>query len=237
MVFTFVCRKNITSRELFYGMKVSKKKLIIIQGIVFLNIVLFQCSICEVKETSFPRNIELLSSLIDSIAHTAADRLELCVGDTVCIVHSDEDSKVERFILDRFYRVFSESGFCLFFSSDSVGKGLDLSLSVCDASVVYQKYLGRSIFRQGRVLRRAEMNVSLRAVNSRTGKLVWAGNLSEEFEDQVPVSRLRSVEEGSTIIGRPLLPREGKLRRFFEPIVVLGVMGVVTSLFYLIRSS
>ena len=216
-------------------MKVSKKKLIIIQ-FVFFNIVLFHCTFCDQKEPSFPRNIELLSSLIDRVARTAVERLKLNAGDTVCVTRSAED-KVEQFVHDRFYRVFSESGVCLFFSCDSFGNGFDLSFRVWEADVKYEKYLGRSLFRQGRILRSAELSVSLRSVHSRTGQLVWVGDLIDHIEDQVPVSYLGDVEEGSIMLGRPLLPSEEKLRRWLEPVIVLGVMGAVTCLFYLIRSS
>jgi len=217
-------------------MPVSKKTLIIIQCIVFLNVVLFHCSFCGQKEPSFPRNIELLSSLIDRVASMAVERLKLNAGDTVWFARSAEN-KVEQFVHDRFYRILSESGVCLFFSSDSAMNGYGLSLHVWEAGVKYEKYLGRSLFRQGRVLRNAELSVSLKSVRSRTGQLVWMGDLRDRIEDEVPVSRLGDVEEGSAMIGRPLLPSEEELRRWFEPAIVLVVMGAVTCLFYLIRSS
>ena len=218
-------------------MKGSKKKLLIIQCIVFFNVVLSYSSFCGQRDSVFPTNIELLSSLIDRVASNAVERLKLSAGDTICIARSTEESKVERFVHDRFYRIFSEAGLQLFFSSDSAVNGLDLFLQVWNAGVNYQKYVGRSLFKQGQVLRRAELSVSLRMVHCCTKQLVWVGDLTDHIEDQVPVAHLDRAEEGSAILGHPLLPTEEKLRRWFEPIVVLGVMGVVTCLFYLIRSS
>lgn len=218
-------------------MKGSKKKLIMIQSIVFFNVALFHCSFCGQRDSVFPTNIELLSSLIDKMASTAVERLELNAGDTICIARSIEESKVEGFVHDRFYRIFSEAGLQLFFSCDSAMNGFALFLQVWNSGVNYQKYVGRSLFRQGRVLRKAELSVSLKMVHSRTGQLVWVGDLADHMEDQVPVAYLARAEEGSAMLGQPVLPAEEKLRRWFEPIVVLGVMGVVTCLFYLIRSS
>jgi len=237
MVFTVLYYKDITSRELFTNMKVSKKKLIIIQCIVFLNLALFQCSFCDQKGKFYPRNIELLSSLVDRVAREAVKCLELSEGDTVCIGHDEEDSKVERFVLDRFYRILLESGVQIFYSCDTSRNGLGLSLHVWDAGVKYHKYVGRTLFKQGKVQRMAELKLSLRALHSSTGQFVYMGDLTDHIEDQVPVVHLGDVEEGSIVIGKPSLPDEEKLRRWFEPIVVLGVMGAVTCLFYLIRSS
>jgi hypothetical protein len=236
MVFTILRREDIASRELFSSMKVSKKKLIMIQWMFFLNTMLFQDSFCGQKQSSYPKNIELLSSLIDRVARTAVECLKLNAGDTVWVTRSAEN-KVEQFVHDRFYRIFSESGVCLFYSTDSAMNGFDLSLHVWEAGVKYEKYLGRSLFRQGRVFRSAELSVSLKSIRSRTGQLVWVGDLRDRIEDEVPVSHLSDVEVGSTMIGRTILPSEEKLRRWLEPAIVLVVMGAVTCLFYLIRSS
>jgi hypothetical protein len=218
-------------------MKGSKKKLIMIKCIVFFNVVLFHYSFCGQSNSVFPTNIELLSSLIDQVASTAVERLEWNAGDTICVARSVEESKVERFVHDRFYRIFSEAGLRLFFSCDSAENGFALFLQAWNAGVNYQEYVGRSLFRQGRVLRKAELSVSLKMVRSRTGQLVWVGDLADHMEDEIPVAYLARAEEGSAMLGQPALPTEEKLRRWFEPMVVLGVMGVVTCLFYLIRSS
>ena len=208
-----------------------------IQALVFFNVFLSHSAFCGQRDSAFPTNIELLSSLIDRAARTAVEQLKLNAGDTLCIARTAEESKVERFVHDRFCRNFSEAGLQLFFHCDSAVNGFDLSLQIWNAGVNYRKYAGRSLFRQGRVVRRAELNVSLKMVHSRTGQLVWVGDLIDYKEDEIPVAHLARVEKGSAILGRPLPPTEEKLRRWFEPVVVLGVTGIVICLFYLIRSS
>jgi hypothetical protein len=223
--------------EPFLYMKVIQKKLISIQLSLYINAVLFNLCFGDTKQVFFPRNIELLSSVVTSITQKAVDCFDLNTGDRVFINEFNTDGKKERFICDCFYKELTGAGIHLFFNDDTSKKDLILSLIVTEANVIYKKYLGRSLFKQGYIVRRAELCMSFRIIDFNTGRLIWSGDLKDFGEDLVPVSHIHYIERGGEILGIIALPDEGGMRHWVEPIFALGVMGVVTVLFYLIRSS
>jgi hypothetical protein len=218
-------------------MKVIKRIFIDICCIVFLNVVLFHHALGYSQETLHPKNTELLSSLVTKTAHEVIGHLELNPDDSVRIREENENNKIEQFILNRFYQAFSEAGIRIFVFGDSVTHGLILSPHVLEAGVKYEKFSGRSLFKSRKIVRKAELHLCMRVLDAMSGQLVWLKDMENCVEDEIPVSLLSAVEAGGAVLGRPALPEERGFRQWFEPVFVLGVIGAITYLFYIIRSS
>ena len=188
------------------------------------------------SQEALPTNLELITSVVDEIVKDGMRQCGIDSGSKVFINKAIGVSEISSFILDRYVQGLLERGVDIYTVTDSVDEGILLSLIVTKASVSYDGIYRRRFLGNGWVGRMAEVTLSVQAVNARNRKIEWAGDLHRNKSDRILLSKLNVVEQGGFLLGKPDRPRERGLRKWVEPIFVLGTVGVVAYLFYSIRS-
>lgn len=199
-------------------------------------LVAFSSAGLGMSQEKLPTNLELLSSVVDEIVKDGMRQCGIDSDSKVFLHQLNGESEVTRFILDRYVQGLLKRGVEIYTKADSVDEGVFLSLIVTKASVSYDGISRRNFLGEGWVGRRAEVTLSVQAVNNRSRKVEWAGDLHGNMRDRIPLSKLNIVEQGGFILGKPERPRQRGIRKWIEPIVVLGTIGGVAYLFYSIRS-
>jgi hypothetical protein len=81
------------------------------------------------------------------------------------------------------------------------------------------------------VERVAKANVHARLVGMPSGKLLWSRSDEKQIKDVLPARELASLEGKSFPFPKPTLQRKS-IGRFFEPLLVAGIIVGLVSLFY-----
>ena len=181
-------------------------------------------------------NLDLLSSVVDSVAVEAVSRLGLDSGTRVSLIENESENDVSRFVLDRFTRFLMTKGVDVYTAVDTLKTDLKVSLIVIKASLEYERWHRKGFLAGGDIERKAEVGISLRAVNGQSGRVVWVGDIVKNAIDRVPFSQLDRIEQGGVVLGRPSRPAGRGIRRWIEPVLVAATVGTAAYLFYVVRS-
>ena len=203
--------------------------------IVLLSITIVGAGFSQQKVMT---NVELLASVAEDLASTGVARLKLSRGAKIFLLERGEKTAVTHFVVDQFCHGLMKQGVKIFTvdTDTSADKGVLLSLIVSRASVWYPKIYRKGFFGKAFLEREAEVNLSLRAVDEKSRKILWAGNLTGNKRNRIPLSELEFVEQKGFLLGRPDRPVEKGIRRWIEPIFVGGITAVIVYLFYSVRS-
>jgi len=231
--FFYLCRFN---GELLGIAKVIKKLANVFRIWEIALVVAFSSTGLGLSQEKLPTNLELLSSVVDEIVKDGMRQCGIDSDSKIFLNKANGESEISRFILDRYAQGLLKRGVEIYTIADSVDEGVFLSLIVTKASVSYDGIYRRRFLGEGWVGRMAEVTLSFQAVNGRSRKVEWAGDLHRNKSDRIPLSKLNIVEQGGFLLGKPDRPRERGIRKWIEPIFVLGTIGGVAYLFYSIRS-
>lgn len=176
---------------------------------------------------------------LDNKAHAVpvlpGDRFNLEHGDTTVVIIDQQTQALPVFMGNRWVAAFDERELEVYVAEDSMASGTLVHLLFPEGGVSYPRAVRGGLFGEKWFERRAFAEVSLRAVDIETHRLIWAGSLSNHIEDSVPWQMLDAVER-DYIIGRPKRPRMKGIHRWVEPVIALGMFMGAASLFYFIRS-
>lgn len=231
--FFHFCRFN---GELLGIAKVIKKLTNVFRIWEIALVVAFSSTGLGLSQEKLPTDLELLSSVVDEIVKDGMRQCGIDSDSKVFLNKANGENEISRFILDRYTQGLLKRGVEIYTLADSVDEGVFLSLIVTKASVSYDGIYRRRFLGEGWVGRMAEVTLSVQAVNGRSRKIEWAGDLHTNKSDRIPLSKLNIVEQGGFLLGKPDRPRERGIRKWIEPIFVLGTIGGVAYLFYSIRS-
>ena len=189
-------------------------------------------------QSNVPTNLDLLSSVVDSVAAEVVRRLGLDTGSKVSLIESESEREreVSRFILDRFSHVLMTNGVDVYTKVDTLETDFKVSLIVTNASLEYEKWHRKGFLSGGDIERKAQVGISLRAVNGQSGRVEWVGDIAKNIGDHVPFSQLDRVEQGGLVLGRPSRPAGRGIRRWIEPVLVAATVATAAYLFYVVRS-
>jgi len=187
-------------------------------------------------QSNVPTNLELFSSVVDSIAVEAVRRLGLESGTRISLIESESEYDASRFVRDRLTRVLVNDGVDVYTEVDTLKTDLKVSLIVTKASLEYENWQQKGFLSGGDIERKAEVGISLRAVEGQRGRVVWVGDIVKDAMDRVPCSQLDRVEQGGVVLGRPNRPAGRGIRRWIEPVLVAATVGTAAYLFYVVRS-
>ena len=187
-------------------------------------------------QSNVPTNLALFSSVVDSVAVEVVSRLGLDSGISVSLIENESEHAVSRFVLDRFTHGLMNNGLDIYTAVDTLKTDLKVSLIVIKASLEYENRQQKGFLSGGNIERKAEVGISLRAVEGQSGRVVWVGDIVKTARDSIPFSQLDRVEQGGVVLGRPNRPAGRGIRRWIEPVLVAAAVGTAAYLFYVVRS-
>ncbi len=102
---------------------------------------------------------------------------------------------------------------------------------IIEMSLDYPKVKRKGFFGASLVTRKAWLNLSFRLEDKFTGKVLWTKRGKEERSDLIKKSKIKSVKNESYPFLNPSLPGDPQ-SRFFEPALVVAVVGGLIYLFF-----
>lgn len=188
------------------------------------------------SEQELLTNLDLVSLAVEEVVDEGMRHLGLGAGQKIFLVRSEKENNLSRFVVNCFCEGLMKREMTVFSKAGPVEEGVILFLVVSKAAVRYKGISRKGFLGRGWILRDAEVALSLRAVNGQSQKLVWVGELVGSKSDQVPVSELDFIEQGGLVLGRPHRPEDRGVRKWIEPLLAVGTVGLVAYLFYMVRS-
>jgi len=201
---------------------------------IFL-ITAFVAVLCH-GQSMVPTNLELFSSVVDSVTVESMSRLGLDSGTSVFLIENESKHAVSRFVLDRFTHGLMNNGVDVYTAVDTLKTDLMVSFIVTKASLEYENWQQKGFLSGGDIERKAEVGISLRAVEGQSGRVVWVGDIVKNARDSISFSQLDRVEQGGVVLGRPNRPAGRGIKRWIEPVLVAATVGTAAYLFYVVRS-
>ncbi len=80
------------------------------------------------------------------------------------------------------------------------------------------------------------LKLAVRALDGRSGRLLWLDEYQEEFHDKVPIQGVTQLEDQGFAFTHGQLPRAHSVKSYIEPVVVMMSTAAVIYLFFRLRS-
>lgn len=199
-------------------------------------VLISSCAILGVAQESSVTNLDLLSKTVDGVVEEVFQRLNLESGSRAYYLDNRDDSKLSSYITDRFLKSLIDKGIEVYMAPDTLSDAIVFLMSVIKASVEYKRVYRQGFLSKGMVEREADICLSLRIINGRTQRVEWVGQLDKSVIDRIPLSKLDIAEADGFLLGHPVRPKDRGVRRWIEPVLVLGTVGCTAFLFYSVRS-
>jgi hypothetical protein len=187
-------------------------------------------------QTEVRTNLSLLSYTIAEVADQTVSELSLRSFSKIFVHETEKSDNLTYFIENRFYQELAEKNFKVFIQNKPVDEGLSIYLLITKATVKYEKVYRKKLFSSKWVHRKAEVSILLKAIDESNNKIYWIGDITSEKKDDIPYNKLDFVEQGENILRKPDRSIEKGVKKWVEPFLVMGVLGVVVYLFYSVRS-
>jgi hypothetical protein len=199
-------------------------------------VLISSCTIIGNAQENIVTNLDLLSTAVDEVAEEAFQRFTLESGSRAYYLDNKDQNKLSRYITDRFFQSLMDRGIKVHMASDSLIDDIVFSMHVIKASVEYKGIHRHGFLSKGVVEREADVGISLRVIDGQTQRVEWVGQLDKSVIDRIPLSELNIAEEDGFLLGHPVRPKDRGVRRWAEPLLVLGTVGCTAYLFYSVRS-
>lgn len=224
-----------TRRELFGIRKVLKRMIDTVNKNTIL-VLIFSWTIMGIAQENIVTNLDLLSKAVDGAAKQAVQYLNLESGSKAYCLENRDQNKLTCYITDRFYRSLIDRGIEVYLTPDTLDEFIVFSMNVIKASVEYKGIHRQGLLSKGIVEREADVRLYLRVIDGRTQRVEWVGQLHKSVIDRIPLPELDMAEADGFLLGHPVRPKERGIRRWAEPLLVLGMVGCTAYLFYSVRS-
>lgn len=182
-----------------------------------------------------PTNLMLMASVIDSSFEQAMKALDLDTIEYVMIKGFNQDDSFQNFVLGRLQNRLFESGIHIVSSNDSMNYQLQIYIEMLEMGVQYIKSGRHGIFGSKWIKRKAEAEFMVRAFDPE-GNLRIIHEFKNSISDTVGFHQLTYIEQRGYILGFPIRPPYSDVFSRIEPALMIGTIGLVTYLFYIIRS-
>lgn len=179
-----------------------------------------------------PLNDEMLAVAVDKGLESVLQDSSLYSGDHLIVEKGGSD--LDRFLAERCMQQLFQKGCDVYTETDSVQDGTLFSLKPVNMHIRYDvnKTPG---YQNGYVHRVVYAEFNIKMIDRGSGKLLYINDVNGTADDWIPVALLDYVEQGSILV-KPERPSGGPMKRWVEPLLVIGAAGAISILFYTIRS-
>ena len=187
-------------------------------------------------------NLEVLEGLLGRLSEQIAERSMIKAGEPVAVgVKTSENSWIAEQSLTSVLksvgaRVFAVPIHQAGITDTQLTAHMLISAEVTVMRVRYDGMYREGMFGPKKVTRTATTSISYQTVNSATNEVQSSETLTASAVDTILVDAVPALEQSGIAGTHAIVPDDGFLDRFFEPIVIMGTIGIAVYLFFHIRS-
>jgi len=179
-------------------------------------------------------NVERATEVTDSVLAMWMDRQPLTPGDSVFVACYGYPDDMRLWIKGRVSHHLQQRNYQVFLNDDTL-QGWRLNIWIHRLGFNYS--VNARLRKHKSVLRKLSGRLTLQLVQGPSGKQIASDDIDLLNQDIVPLAGLDAIEQNGFIFGYPLRPETGGLiKKWIEPVLVIGTLGVISYLFYSIRS-
>jgi len=183
-------------------------------------------------QSPFPKNDDLLAQAVD-------DGLTMVLMDSsltidVPVIVEQGMSALHRFLSERCMLLLYQAGFDVYTDTDSVQYGILFSLNPVNMHIRYDNNR-TSGYKKDTIHRSVYAEFNIKIIDRVSGKIHHIADVVHTKDDWIPAALLDYAEFGS-VLPEPARPPDPAIKRWVEPLLVIGAAGAISILFYTIRS-